>query len=259
MKNRTILILSIILVVLMSLSSCKRIPENIYDTDAPSQEAAGDIAGAKIDEVKKDTDKVETEASSVEKVPDINSEITNEKSDIENKNSMPKNIEMRSDECAYMSPEEIQEKADLIFIGEYTGEIEIVFPEKEFQEKEYGYADTFVHTDCTLNVLNVFKGNIGDDIIIRRAGGATIDDTAYMSSDAPVFEKGKKYLIYACVGKPIVSDDITHYYVISHCCFEVDNAGKVNFSGVRTDDVPKLKAQYETALAASVSKEALDK
>lgn len=225
MKNRPILILSLTLVMVMCLYSCKT-SDNVR---ALEQGANTEVF---TDEQQKD---------------DF------EKTNGEN----PPYIGTISGSNRYISPEELQEIADMVFIGEYVGTSGQVIPDTEFLGHTLVYP---VYTNHVFKTENVLKGEASDEVTIRCDGG-TLNGVVYTSEDTMHFEKGKKYLMYTYDGIPDVPNDTEYNYIITSHCFEIDDNGNAVFpqSKVKADDVPKLRAQYEQALAASVSKEALDK
>lgn len=260
MKNKLILILCLTLAVLMCFSSCKRLPQEDV-VGAPEQEdvkteapASTDIDAPKVKEQNKaSADENDSVSGNGEQnaSPDTLGNDSNEENAVDG----PQSGKIVCVEYAYIKPDELIEDADLIFIGEYTGASEQIIPDAGVVDVERYHE---VYTDYALKPISIIKGNDADKIIIRQMGGI-VGDTFYSDSGAVHFQEGKRYLIYARLGDPIVSDDKEHYRVITTNCFEIDDNGNVNFMGIREDDVPKLQAQYEQALAASVSKEALDK
>lgn len=259
MKNKLILILSLTLAVLMCFSSCKRLPQEDV-VGAPEQERvnteAPSEAKKEMHEVKEENKASADENDSVSgngeqnASPDTPSNDSNE----ENAVDRPQKGKIVCVEYAYIKPDELIEEAELIFIGEYTGASEQIIPDASVVDVERYHE---VYTDYALKPISIIKGNDADEIIIRQVGGI-VGDTFYGDSDAVHFQEGKRYLIYTRLGDPIVSDDKEHYHVITTNCFKIDDNGNVNFMGIREDDVPKLRALYERALAASVSKEALE-
>lgn len=254
MKNRFILILSLVLMVTVSFSSCKRLPQDDI-AGAPSQEdvkteapASTDIDAPKVKEQNKasaNENDSAPENGAQHASPDTLGNDSNE----ENAVDRPQSGKIVCVEYAYIKPDELIEDADLIFIGEYTGASEQVIPDAGVVDVERYHE---VYTDYALKPISIIKGNDADKIIIRQMGGI-VGDTFYSDSGAVHFQEGKRYLIYARLGDPIVPDDNEHYRVITTNCFEIDDNGNVNFMGIREDDVPKLRAQYEQALAATVS------
>lgn len=249
MKNRFTLILSLTLVMMMCLYSCKT-SDKSDDVGALEQGANTEVF---TDEKQKDD---------TEKTDDVVSgqDVKNESPADEQQKTKDENpiyTGSISGSNRYISPEELQEIADMVFIGEYVGTSGQVIPDTEFLGHTLVYP---VYTNHVFKTENVLKGEASDEVTIRCDGG-TLDGVVYASGDTPHFEKGKKYLMYTYDGIPDVPNDTEYNYIITSHCFEIDDNGNAVFpqSKVKADDIPKLKAQYEQALAASVSKEDSDK
>lgn len=267
MKNRFILILSLVLMVTMCFSSCKRLPQEDV-AGAPEQENVNTEAPS---EAKKETPEIKEDSGlSAPADTPVKSDGSYEKMEPEAANpgsdgndpSQSDNIYVAmTTDYVHVSPEELQERAALIFVGEYTGQRETVIPDKAFCEEKYGYFHDFACSDYIFKPLYVAKGDPEDSVRIRREGGAVVDGVTYSCNDLVKFEEGKKYFMYVDIGSPDVPDDNKHYCVITINCFEIDDDGNAVFSRLyaQDEDVPELQAQYEQALAAPVSKEALDK
>ena len=162
----------------------------------------------------------------------------------------PETVTLLSGSNRYISPEELQEIADLIFIGEYIGETGQVIPDAEFLGDTIYYP---VYTNHAFKPVKVLKGEAADEVTIRCAGG-TLGDYSYSCEDTLVLENGKRYLMYTYEGRPEVPNDTKYNYVITTHCFEIDDSGVVDFSKVTTpEDVSKLQAQYDSAVSANAS------
>lgn len=161
----------------------------------------------------------------------------------------PETITLFSGSYRYISPEELQEIADLVFIGEYIGKTGQVIPDQEF----LGHTMTYpVYTNHAFKPINILKGEATDEVTIRCAGG-TLGDYSYSCEDTMLFEDGKKYLMYTYNGTPDVPNDTEYNYVITTHCFEIDDNGDVDFSEVTAEDAAKLQAQYDSAVSANAS------
>lgn len=228
MKKRFISILSLMLVTLMCFSSCKT---SVKTDDGGALEQDAKLEASVDEKQKDDTQKTDDENSSY--------------------------VGTISGSDRYISPEELQEIADMVFIGEYVGTSGQVIPDTEFLGHTLVYP---VYTNHVFKTENVLKGEASDEVIIRCDGG-TLNGVVYTSEDTMHFEEGKKYLMYTYDGIPDVPNDIEYNYIITSHCFEIGDDGNAIFpqSKVKSEDIPKLQAQYEQAVAASASNEAADK
>ena len=260
MKKKSIIILSIILTALLCFTSCKNAQQldNAGNVETNKEQNSDNNTSDKNEE-KSTSDKSTEEESKDKDTPtsstdDSNkpsdSTITKQPSDSEQK---PTSVIVSSDSYAYISPEDLQEKSDLIFVGKFTGQTNQFMPDTTFQQEHYGFVGTtYVHTDYIFEAVNIVKGENIESIRIRSEGG-TDGNTVHISSDIPKFEEGKEYLIYASTGNPLVADDVKHYHIISTHCFEIDDNGAVDFSKITPEDASKLQAQYDSAVSANVS------
>lgn len=260
MKKKSIVILSIILTALLCFTSCKKAQQldNAGNVETNKEQNSDNNTSDKNEE-KSTSDKSTEEESKDKDTPtsstdDSNkpsdSTITTQPSDSEQK---PTSIIVSSDSYAYISPEDLQERSDLIFVGKFTGQTNQLMPDTTFQQEHYGFVGTtYVHTDYIFEAVNIIKGENTESIRIRIEGG-TDGNTVHISSDIPKFEEGKEYLIYASTGNPLVADDVEHYHIISTHCFEIDNSGNADFSSVQPNDAPKFEAQYKAAKNAAAT------
>jgi hypothetical protein len=260
MKKKSIVILSIILTALLCFTSCKNAQQldNAGNVETNKEQNSDNNTSDKNEE-KSTSDKSTEEESKDKDTPtsstdDSNkpsdSTITTQPSDSEQK---PTSIIVSSDSYAYISPEDLQERSDLIFVGKFTGQTNQLMPDTTFQQEHYGFVGTtYVHTDYIFEAVNIIKGENTESIRIRIEGG-TDGNTVHISSDIPKFEEGKEYLIYASTGNPLVADDVEHYHIISTHCFKIDNSGNADFSSVQPNDAPKFEAQYKAAKNAAAT------
>ena len=140
--------------------------------------------------------------------------------------------------------EDKPEKADAIFIGEYTGESTQTVPDPENCESDFPAA---VYTNYSFKVTKVIKGDLGESLYIRRSGG-TLGDTVYVNQNQIELKENCKYLIYAINGISYVKDDIQTYVVITNNCFEIDEEENIITNGTKQDDINKIQAVYDTAV-----------
>ena len=260
MKKKSIVILSIILTALLCFTSCKKaqqldIAGNIEinkeqnpDNNTSDKKEEKSTPGKSTEEESKDKDTPISSTDDSNKPSE--SESTTQPSDSEQK---PTSVIVSSDSYAYISPEDLQERSDLIFVGKFTGQTNQLMPDTTFQQEHYGFVGTtYVHTDYIFEAVNIIKGENTESIRIRIEGG-TDGNTVHISSDIPKFEEGKEYLIYASTGNPLVADDVEHYNIISTHCFKIDNSGNADFSSVQPNDAPKFEAQYKAAKNAAAT------
>lgn len=270
MKKKSIIILSIILTALLCFTSCKNAQQldNAGNIETNKEQNSDNNTNDKNEE-KSTSDKSTEEESKDKDIPISSTDDSNKPSDSDSttqpsdsdsttqpsdSEQKPTSVIVRSDSYAYISPEDLQEKSDLIFIGKFTGQTNQLMPNATFQQEHYGFVGTtYVHTDYIFEAVNIIKGKNTESIRIRSEGG-TDGNTVHINSDIPKFEEGKEYLIYASTGNPLVADDVEHYNIISTHCFEIDDSGVVDFSKVTTpEDVSKLQAQYDSAVSANAS------
>ena len=240
MKNKIMSLLCLTLITLMCFTSCRNIQDDIANTDTLDTNTKSESSVDNTDNTSKSN--AETNNSSVS---------TSNGNDAKSDNETPPQKVAVSSSCfRYVSPEELETLADIIFVGKYTGQTNQITPDAQFQETQYGYSNTFVHTDYIFEPINIIKGEVSGNVSIRCEGGAVVNGTACVSTATPKFENEKVYLIYASVGNPLVPNDTEHYYIISTHCFEIDESGTVDFSGVNAEDIPKLQAQYDAAVGS---------
>ena len=260
MKNKFTLILSLTLIVLMCFASCSRVKSNddtgdlesnSQNDNAQKEMLTNETESNRIDnksENENSTDKTNGETVS-ESVND-NTPVLFENGDGNTHNdkvNTPQKVVVISNSFRYLSPEELQSESDLIFIGEYTGQSRQVMPDENVVDDINKYKK--VYTDYTFKPISIGKGDMADEIFIRCAGGIA-DGVHYACQDTPNFEEGKRYLIYARLGSPIIPNDADCYYIITTHCFEIDESGTVDFSGVNAEDIPQLQAQYDAAVGS---------
>lgn len=260
MKKKSIIILSIILTALLCFTSCKNAQQldNAGNIETNKEQNSDNNTNDKNEE-KSTSDKSTEEESKDKDIPISSTDDSNKPSDSDSttqpsdSEQKPTSVIVRSDSYAYISPEDLQEKSDLIFIGKFTGQTNQLMPNATFQQEHYGFVGTtYVHTDYIFEAVNIIKGKNTESIRIRSEGG-TDGNTVHINYDIPKFEEGKEYLIYASTGNPLVADDVEHYHIISTHCFKIDNSGNADFSSVQPNDAPKFEAQYKAAKNAAAT------
>ena len=237
MKNKIMSLLCLTLITLMCFTSCRNIQDDIANTDTLDTNTQNESSVDNTDNTSKSN--AETNNSSVSTSNGNDAESDNE--------TPPQKVVVISNSFRYLSPEELQSESDLIFIGEYTGQSRQVMPDENVVDDINKYKK--VYTDYTFKPISIGKGDMADEIFIRCAGGIA-DGVKYACQDTPNFEEGKRYLIYARLGSPIIPNDADCYYIITTHCFEIDESGTVDFSGVNAEDIPKLQAQYDAAVGS---------
>lgn len=263
MKKRIITILSLALTVLLTLGACSSVEKN---TDNANDKAVLDKNNAaavnKPENENIPTDNHIPDVS--EKKPEENTVGSTDKKSDSAENNEQKNLPtekesnnavseepitggaVTSTSYAYISADELQTKADLILVCEYTGKSAEMIPDSEFINGAFMYKE--VYTDYIFKPLNVIKGKDAEEITIRCPGG-TVNGQLYVDRSTPKFETGKKYLIYLRERDKMSADDKTSYCIITTSCFEVDDSGKLAFRGGKQEDKTKIQAQCDTALA----------
>lgn len=149
-------------------------------------------------------------------------------------------IAVESTQTVDLTPDQIKDRVELLFIGEYTGNTSLVQPDVDFIANRFTCEP--VYTNYEFKALKVTKGNInGDTVTIREAGGTIGEVTCQPLYPLPEFQKGKKYLVYAMPREDIVAGDITTYNIYSTSCFEIGEDGNLIFHVDLTD---KEKQQF---------------
>ena len=154
-------------------------------------------------------------------------------------------------EYVHMSPQELEESADLILVGEFTG--------KEYQIVNYRGGETeSVSTDHVMKTLSVLKGEAGAEINVRIFGGVD-GDTAYSSdSDDPHFEEGGRYLMFLNIQDNAVTENgVECYSLICGCvyCFKVNSDGGLDLEIVTSEEEARAidslyKSKVDTEMLA---------
>ncbi len=131
----------------------------------------------------------------------------------------------------YLSPQKLEEEADLIAVLKFTGSTEqVILPDQA--EKEY---PDEIYTDYEMQVIDTVKGEAPESIKIRAFGG-TYNGIIYSRRGNPDFEEGRKYFIY------LRRDPQTDRYSLI--------AGGGNIFDIKDDgtpDVESKKSQEDTA------------
>ncbi len=154
-------------------------------------------------------------------------------------------------EYVHMSPQELEESADLILVGEFTG--------KEYQiVNDRGGETESVYTDHVMKTLSVLKGEAGAEINVRIFGGVD-GDTAYSSdSDDPHFEEGGRYLMFLNIQDNAVTENgVECYSLICGCvyCFKVNSDGGLDLEIVTSEEEARAidslyKSKVDTEMLA---------
>ena len=262
MKKRIITILGLALTVLLTLSACSsagKIRDDTTDTAVLNKNTAA--ADNKSENGNEPANELPADASEdkTEKAEKGAAEITDKKTENNEKESLPTEktqdnatdkpitkASIGSASYAYLSPEELQTKAELILVCEYTGKSSEMIPDESFINGAFMHHD--VYTDYIFKPLSIIKGTEAEEIMIRCPGG-TVNGQLYVDRSTPKFETGKKYLIYLRERDKMSADDKTSYCIITTSCFEVDDSGKLAFRGEKQEDKTKIQAQCDTALA----------
>lgn len=144
---------------------------------------------------------------------------------------------------AAVSADELEEKADIIVVAEYTGNTNQVVVDENVKPDAWSP----VYTDHIFKVTEIAKGKVGEEVNIRIDRG-TLDGITYDTTDSYDFEKGEKYFLYLKKGENIVENDVDNYYLFagSQCRFEIDGEGKIDLSGEDSEDAPGVQAIYDT-------------
>ncbi|MBP3480432.1 MAG: hypothetical protein J6K66_02395 [Clostridia bacterium] len=154
-------------------------------------------------------------------------------------------------EYAFIPAQELEESADLILVGEFTG--------KEYQiVNDRGGESESVYTDHVMKTLSVLKGEAGAEINVRIFGGV-VGDTAYSSHGGdPHFEEGGRYLMFLNIQDNAVTENGAECYFLiagDMYCFKVDADGGLDLKNVIPEndarDIDSLyKSKVDTKLLA---------
>lgn len=133
---------------------------------------------------------------------------------------------------ACISPQELEQKADLILVGEFTGGKNQVVTDR-------GGATESVYTDHVMKTLSVIKGEAGAEINVRILGG-TVDGKFYVGSgEDPHFEKGGRYLMFLNIQDNAVTANKAECYCLiagDMYCFAVGSDGMLDFKNVMYEE-----------------------
>ncbi len=133
---------------------------------------------------------------------------------------------------ACISPQELEQKADLILVGEFTGVENQVVTDR-------GGATESVYTDYIMKTLSVLKGEAGAEINVRILGG-TVDGKFYVGSgEDPHFEKGGRYLMFLNIrDNAVTANKAECYFLIAGdmYCFAVGSDGMLDFKNVLCEE-----------------------
>lgn len=151
---------------------------------------------------------------------------------------------LQSASYAYLTSEEVEEMADLIFVGEFTGETKSVVPDSE-KDKEIPGS---IYTDYIMKALDVVKGEVSGNVNIRMFGGE-YNGIGYARSDNPEFNTGEKYYMYLVKQEePLVENDVECYFLIggSGNCFDIDDNGNLDITYKKNaEDKQKIESLYK--------------
>lgn len=269
MKKRTVAILCLVLTALLTLGACSSAGNLLDDTtDIATLDKSTEVADNKsgndnesaneptIDISEVITEETEKTAEESTDKKNINAEVNteSEKKEVDQADKAQNKIDndepitggvITSAIYAYLSPEELQTKAELILVCEYTGESSETLPDESFINGAFMHRE--VYTDYIFKPLSIIKGTASEELTIRCPGG-TVNGQLYTDRNTPNFETGKKYLVYLKERNRLSADDKLSYYIITTSCFEVDNSGKLSFKGMKQEDKTKIQALCDTAL-----------
>ncbi len=133
---------------------------------------------------------------------------------------------------AFIPAQELEESADLILVGEFTG--------KEYQiVNDRGGETESVYTDHVMKTLSVLKGEAGAEINVRIFGGV-VGDTAYSSHGGdPHFEEGGRYLMFLNIQDNYVTENGAECYFLiagDMYCFKVNADGGLDLENVAHEE-----------------------
>lgn len=154
----------------------------------------------------------------------------------------------------YKSPDELQEMADLIFIGEFTGQTNQIIPDDELGKE----MPDNIYTDHVMKTVDIIKGNPEDTVNVRIFGGE-YNGISYSRNGNPDFKEGEKYLMYLLKqNAPKTKNDSECYFLISGNanCFEINENGEPEVEGKKEPkDAEAIKSFYNSkADAAAIAK-----
>lgn len=251
MKKRIIIIFSVMLITFLVCTSCSSFRKRTALDDIPkisdkkddSEKAETKVDNNSLDKTDKPEDKDENVAD--ENVAGEISEFSKSEEASTNEQPIKKGV-ATSHSYAYISPEDLESKADIIFVGEYTGQSFETLPNENFINGQFMHEK--IYTNYIFKPLNVVKGDTSEELLIRCAGG-TIGDTKYVTnSSVPNFTEGKKYFMYVRERELLSADDKQSYIIITTNCYEVNESGELLFtSDVSEEDKAKLQEQYDKA------------
>lgn len=180
MKNRVISILLICLLCIMAVGcSQEGAPENV-DTEQKNNQAPE--AGETVDSGEADTD------------------------------STPEGTVIGSSSNSYpdYTEEEMFERADIVFIGEFTGNVTVTDVDKDYA----GFYTSEKYNDHQFRVVEMKKGETAEYVTVRLSATVYDGNVIELGSDI-VFEQGKKYLMYMHEGKKMHENDVENYYLLT--------------------------------------------
>ena len=144
----------------------------------------------------------------------------------------------------YISSERLEEMADLIFVGEFTGETKLVVPDSEKDKERPGE----VYTDYVMKALDVVKGEVSGNVNVRMYGGEYKGIVCSRTGN-PEFKAGEKYYFYLTKqSDPMVENDVECYFLIcgSENCFDIDDSGNLDMAYKKNAaDKQKIERLYK--------------
>lgn len=237
---KKIITLFTVLILIFTVTSCKRLPENSEIAQNKVDESVS-LPATETENTEQNNQSVETEKETPLNTQTETDEQTEDEPDTQTDGPQEGDIvESVNQSFIYSSIADKINDADVIAIVTYGGESTNVIPDGTANEID----KTRVFTDQKVTVERYIKGEGENELFIRRIGGRSTQ--TYMVSNDPQLEKDGRYLVFLNCADAVKENDITAYTVHSGYagCYLIDE-NSINTDGLSDEDAQKLNELFE--------------